>query len=709
MRKIHRATAGAAFGLVLAAGFVPAIASATTSAPDVPSIPGASAERPIVDSSTSIYTVQGATAQGDRDGNRLFVTGEATPEAQVTSTVTGGTLKIVDASGHVLCIGTAKADRPNLYSCEFEPLVSGPQTITAAVVKKNGTYSTPSQAELDAYAATPTIDSVTRDGDDLVVVGHGNLRAGVEASIDRKSVLASARTDSDGSFRISIPGGAEADQAFVRTVNDAIPADTPDHDRFAASQWALAEVGSDAGSGGETPNPGEGSGSGEETPNPGEGSGSGEETPNPGEGSGSGGETPNPGEGSGSGEETPNPGEGSGSGSGSGEETPDPGEGVTPVYDVTSPADGATVQTSQPTFTGHGRPNGRVSVMAQGGPSLGVTTADADGNWEVQIEGVLHVGQNGLDIMFERADGTWERKISQAVTWAPKADGFTITTPADGSTVTDARPTVAGSAVGSYRQVMFEDENGTVYAEGKTDADGAFSLPFTRDLTPGVNDLVVLYQGQDGAWAAAPYTLRYDSGEEPGDGEQGGSEQGGSEQGGSEQPGDGDQSEAPEFAVAQNRISESEVAIVLHGAEGATATVSANGTTKDVTLGSEHVAQVVVPAPEKLTTAVSVAAEVDGETVRRTVVVGDGEHASDALEAAVASTNAAFGSAKLTLWGLPTGPAGVEALDADGERLALGAIGADGEGSLTLTGLASGTHEVALRAGGLTTTVSVTI
>ncbi|PZE86204.1 hypothetical protein [Curtobacterium sp. MCBD17_032] len=207
MPTINRATAGAAFGLVLATGFVPAAASATTAAPDVPSIPGATAARPIVDSRTNVFRVQGATAAGERGGNRLFVTGQATPEAEVTSSVTGGTLEIVDAEGHVLCTGTATTARPNLYSCAFEPLVSGPQTITAAVVEENGTFSTPAQAELDAHAATPTIDAVERDGDDLVVAGTTNRRAAVQASTDRSSVLPPPRPGRTAASGSGSPAG----------------------------------------------------------------------------------------------------------------------------------------------------------------------------------------------------------------------------------------------------------------------------------------------------------------------------------------------------------------------------------------------------------------------------------------------------------------------------------------------------------------------
>ncbi len=689
MRKIHRATAGAAFGLVLAAGFVPAIATAATATADVPSIPGATAERPIVDSRTSIYTVQGSTAQGDRDGNRLFVTGQATPEAQVTSSVTGGTLKIVDSAGHVLCIGTAKADRPNLYSCTFEPLVSGPQTITAAVVKKNGTYSTPTQAELDAYAATPTIDSVTRDGDDLEVVGHGNLRAGVEASTDRKTVVATGETDSDGSFRIRIPGGAKADQVFVRTVNDAIPAGTPDHDRFAASSWALLDAGSDAG---------------EETPNPGEGGGSGEEAPNPGEGTGSGEETPNPGEGTGSGEETPNPGEGDGS-----------GETVAPVYDVTSPAHGSEVTTAQPTFTGHGLPNARIRIQPQGGPGIGEGTVDAEGNWEVHVEGALQPGLNGLDFLFEQPGGTWERRVSQAVTYTPAVSRFGITTPADGSTVTEARPTIEGATVGAYRRIAISGLNNSAQAYGSTDADGNFRLTFDQDLEEGLNEFSVQYQDENGRWKSQPYSLRYDAGSgevtNPGDGSGEVTNPGdGSGSGETPEPGDGEETPAPaDVAVSTTRLSAAEVVLGFTGAAGTEVTASANGVTKHATIGEDGRATVVLPAPALLTSTVHVSSTNGDRTAEQDVVIGDGEHPSDQLAAVVASASAATGSAEIDVWGLGSGIGGLQAKDADGKVLAYSTMGAEGQGHLTVTGLTAGQHVLTIVSGGLSTQVTVTI
>jgi hypothetical protein len=683
MHKIHRATAGAAFGIVLAAGLVPAAASVAAAASDVPSIPGATAHRPIVGSSTNVFTVQGATAQGERDGNRLFVTGEATPEAQVTSSVTGGKLKIVDSRGHVLCTGTATSARPNLYSCAFEPLVSGPQTITAAVVKKNGTYSTPGQAELDAYAATPTVESVTRDGDDLVVSGRTNLRAEVQASTDRRQVLATTDTGSDGDFRIRIPGGATAEHAFVRTVNDAVPAHTPDHDQFATSGWALAETADDAGSGSETP------------------------------GAGPGGDA------------------GAGSGEGSGSETPDTGQAAQPVYDVTSPADGATVDTAQPTFTGHGRPKGRVSILAMGVEPIAGGTADADGNWEAKVEGALHIGDNGIVVAFEQPDGTWQKRVFQSLTYAPKATGFSITTPADGSTVREARPTIEGSTIGSYRQVVVTDETGTTAAYGKTDADGHFRIEFYDDLHEGLNEFTVRYQDEHGNWASAPYSLRYDAGSgevtNPGDGSGEVTNPGeGSGEGEVTNPGEGDGSgevtnpgegsgegeETPapaDVTGSTNRLSASEIVTYFTGAEGTRVTASANGVTKQTTIGESGTASVVLPAPQALTTTVHVASTNGDRTAEQDVVVGSGDHPSDQLAATVANASALTGSAEIDVWGLPTGIGGLQAKDADGKVLAYSAIHADGTGHLTVTGLTAGEHVITIVSGGLSTEVTVTI
>ncbi|MBP1301378.1 hypothetical protein [Curtobacterium sp. 1310] len=667
MRKITRAATGAALGLVLtSSGFV--VATAASAAPDLPTIPGATHEQPIADSFTGINEVQGARSTGERDGLSVFEASRATPSVAVTSSVSKGSLKVVDQQGHLLCTGHNTPANQHLYTCDLAVLPSGPQVITAAVVKADGHHSAPDQAQLDAYAADPVVSSVDRKGDDLVVRGTANRDVRVEASLDRGSIVASAPTGADGRFEITIPGGAAAEQAALRAVNDAIPASTPNHDLFAVSNWAPVDTGSTQ--------PGDGE--------------------QPGDGQQGGGEQPGAGQGDGQ--------------QGGGEQ---PGEGQSPVEAVTNLHDGDEVRTSQPTFEGTARPGGSVSVGGITGPALGVATADEHGHWSTKLEGSLNTGENRVVVRFQQANGDWVERQRLDITYTPKSSTFEPAL-ASGSTVHEARPAISGSGVRAYSPVDLEDANGRTYASGRANADGEFTLAFSRDLHEGENDLHFLFESRTGAWTSSDYVLTYsapgEGTEQPGEGtEQPGDGSGTEEPGdgsGTEEPGDGASDTA--FAVDSTRISDSQVAVDVLGPKGTEVTVAANGKTKTVTLGDEEAAQVVVTAPKKLTTVVTATATIDGEQVERTLTIGNGDHAADQLEAQVTSTSALFGTAQITVWGLPTGIAGLQAHEGE-QQLAAGAIKADGEGKLSLSGLAKGDHVITVTAGGKQTQVSVHI
>ena len=659
MRKITRAATGAALGLVLtSSGFV--VATAANAASDLPAIPGATHERPIADSFTGINEIQGARSTGERDGLSVFEASRATPSVAVTSSVSKGSLKVVDQQGHLLCTGHNTPANQHLYTCDLAVLPSGPQVITAAVVKADGHHSAPDQAQLDAYAADPVVSSVDRKGDDLVVRGTANRDVRVEASLDRGSIVASAPTGADGRFEVTIPGGAAAEQAALRAVNDAIPASTPNHDLFAVSNWALVDTGSTQ--------PGDGQQDGGEQPGAGQGDGE------QGDGQPGGGEQP--------------------------------GEGQSPVEAVTNLHDGDEVRTSQPTFEGTARPGGSVSIGGITGPALGVATADEHGHWSAKLEGSLNKGENRVVVRFQQANGDWVERQRLDITYTPKSSTFEPAL-ASGSTVHEARPAISGSGVRAYSTVDLEDTNGRTYASGRANADGEFTLAFSRDLHEGENDLHFLFESRTGAWTSSDYVLTYsapgEGTEQPGDGS--GTEEPG-DGSGTEEPGDGASDTA--FAVDSTRISDSQVAVDVLGPKGTEVTVAANGETKTVTLGDEEAAQVVVTAPKKLTTVVTATATIDGEQVERTLTIGNGDHAADQLEAQVTSTSALFGTAQITVWGLPTGIAGLQAHEGE-QQLAAGAIKADGEGKLSLSGLAKGDHVITVTAGGKQTQVSVHI
>lgn len=660
MRKITRAAAGAALGLVLtSSGFVAATAAHADT--DLPAIPGASSERPIADSFTGFYEIQGAPSNSERDGLDVFEADRSHPSITVTSSVTKGRLKVVDQRGRLLCSGSSASDNAHLYSCDLAAIPSGPQVITAAVLKSNGHFSEPDQALLDAYAAAPVVTSTERKGDDLVLHGNANRGIRVEASLDRKEVVASGDTDDDGRFEVRVPGGASAKQVALRAVNDDIPADTPDHDHFAVSSWTDVTP---ATGGGEQP--------------------------------GEGGEQP--------------------------------GEGQSPVEALTNLHDGDTVDTAEPVFEGTARPNGRVrvSLHSMSGPLVVDTTADERGKWSTKAS-YLRPGDNSLFVAAERSNGPWQLAQTLVVRYAPKVDRFTVQTPASGSTVTEARPEVAGAGARAYSPVTLNDAaSGSTLAYGRTDASGEFSIDFDQDLKNGVNEMYASFQDPNGAWKTEPYTLTYDDGkggEQPGDGNGGGGTEQPGDGNGGEQPGDGNEGGQPgdggteepgdgasdtAFSADALRVNDRQVDVGVHGPKGTEVTVSANGESKKVTLGDTDYGNTLITAPKKLTTTVTVTATIAGEEVERTLTIGNGDHAADALEAEVTSTSALLGSAKITVWGLPSGIGGLQAREGD-RTLATGVIKDDGEGSISVSGLTKGDHVITLVSGGKQTQVSVHI
>ncbi len=264
-------------------------------------------------------------------------------------------------------------------------------------------------------------------------------------------------------------------------MNDAIPASTPNHDLFAVSNWAPVDTGSTQPGDGEQPGDGQ-QGGGEQ---PGAGQGDGEQ----GDGQQGGGEQP--------------------------------GEGQSPVEAVTNLHDGDEVRTSQPTFEGTARPGGSVSIGGITGPALGVATADEHGHWSTKLDGSLNKGENQVVVRFQQANGDWVERQRLDITYTPKSSTFEPAL-ASGSTVNEARPTISGSGVRAYSPVDLEDADGRTYASGRANADGEFTLTFSRDLREGENDLHFLFESRTGAWTSSDYVLTYsapgEGTEQPGDG-----------------------------------------------------------------------------------------------------------------------------------------------------------------------------------------------
>lgn len=241
------------------------------------------------------------------------------------------------------------------------------------------------------------------------------------------------------------------------------------------------------------------------------------------------------------------------------------------------------------------------------------------------------------------------------------------------------------------------------------------------------------YQDEHGNWVSQPYSLRYDAGSgevtnpgegdgdgsgevtDPGEGDGDGSGEvtnPGEGSGETPNPGEGSGEETPapaDVTVSTNRLSASEIVTYFKGAQGTKVSATANGVTKEATIGEAGTASVVLPAPQALTTTVHVTSTNGDRTAEQDVVVGNGDHPSDQLAATVTNASALTGSAEIDVWGLPSGIGGLQAEDAEGKVVAYSAIHEDGKGHLTVTGLTAGEHVITIVSGGLSTQVTVTI
>ncbi|GAA4360218.1 hypothetical protein GCM10023087_35790 [Microbacterium rhizosphaerae] len=143
---------------------------------------------------------------------------------------------------------------------------------------------------------------------------------------------------------------------------------------------------------------------------------------------------------------------------------------------IVSPADGAILTTNQPPITGTAEANSTVSVIIDGSVA-GTATADGSGNWTFTPPAPLSEGGHTVVATATDAAGNvspQSNQVSFTVDTVPPAAPV-ITSPANGSTTSDATPPVTGTAEpGSTVTVIIDGS-----AAGTTTADGEGDWTFT--------------------------------------------------------------------------------------------------------------------------------------------------------------------------------------------------------------------------------------
>jgi outer membrane protein OmpA-like peptidoglycan-associated protein len=160
--------------------------------------------------------------------------------------------------------------------------------------------------------------------------------------------------------------------------------------------------------------------------------------------------------------------------------------GKPPPPVILTPANGSTVPTNMPTFTGTAEPGTQVAVII-GGATVCTATVDASGNWACTSVVALPNGPNTATATATDSGGNTSNP-SNATTFTVSVDTTpppvpVITTPAEGSTTNDNTPDITGTAEpGSTVTVR---EGSTVLCTAVTNASGTWSCTPSTPLANG--------------------------------------------------------------------------------------------------------------------------------------------------------------------------------------------------------------------------------
>ncbi|WAC66772.1 Ig-like domain-containing protein [Agrococcus sp. SL85] len=339
---------------------------------------------------------------------------------------------------------------------------------------------------------------------------------------------------------------------------------------------------------------------------------------------------------------------------------------------ILEPADGSRTNDTTPTVSGTGEA-GAVVDVAIDGTAVGSGTVDADGSWSVEVVPALAPGERTVVAIQTDEAGNASAPAESAfvvdvVAPAPPA----IESPADGSTVPTATPTISGAGeAGAAVEVAIDGDGvGTALVDG----DGAWELALAAPLAEGghivsatqadeagnVSDAATVSFVVDTVAPGAPAILA---------------------------PQDGDVLADPQPEISGTGEADASIAVTVDGVEAGTTTVLPDGSwslepSTPLADGVRLIEAVQVDAAGNASAADGITVTVDTQAPEAPVIVepADGSVLADSIP---------------TITG--TGePGATVAVEVDGAPIGLAPVDEDGTWSLTpIASLADGDRTIA--------------
>lgn len=149
---------------------------------------------------------------------------------------------------------------------------------------------------------------------------------------------------------------------------------------------------------------------------------------------------------------------------------------------ITAPADGTVTSDPTPTITGTGEAGATIEVTANGTP-VGTTVVEPDGTWSL-VSAALEDGLNTL--VATQTDPAGNESAESApvdITVDTSAAPPVITSPEDGSTISDPTPTITGT--GEPGGTVTVEVDGETVGTAPVGDDGTWSLELSDPLDSG--------------------------------------------------------------------------------------------------------------------------------------------------------------------------------------------------------------------------------
>jgi uncharacterized delta-60 repeat protein len=149
--------------------------------------------------------------------------------------------------------------------------------------------------------------------------------------------------------------------------------------------------------------------------------------------------------------------------------------------DITSPADGSTVTTSTILFSGRSSQANSAITIKNGTTVIATATTDNYGNWNAETSSVFPNGTYVFTVELVNG-GIVVASHIHTITINASTDTIAINSPAIGSTITTATPTISGTSSQGGKSVKVSLD-GSVLAMGKTRSSGSWRLAYPSEYS----------------------------------------------------------------------------------------------------------------------------------------------------------------------------------------------------------------------------------